>query len=168
MSNELSIPFMAQGEETPAPKVEVAELQALMQACVDQQEVVDAAEKVFENEKARLSELKFKLTKMLGSCGMRTFTFGDKVCTIAKTVTLKNPQGDAKLAFFEELKKRGQFDDLISVNSKTLNAWYKKEFGVSIDDQGEIVYENGVPEVPGLEFPTITEQLRITKKRGKK
>lgn len=168
--DEEVIPFIREGEELPKPAVEVGEIQKLMDQVAMHEDLADKIEQDLEEQKNILKEFKFRLLKTLSTCGLRTFTHDGKTAVIAKSVSIKAPQGDEKLAFFDELKRLGKFDDLISINSKTLNAWYKSEFGVTIDDQGEIVFEKvqGVPQVPGLEFPTIIEQLRINKKRGKK
>ena len=72
-------------------------------------------------------------------------------------LTVKTPKTpEAKKAFFDYLKSKGIFEDLVSVNHQTLNAFYKTE-----REQAE-----GDPnfEIPGLEAPTL--QQGIAFKRG--
>ena len=64
---------------------------------------------------------------------------------------------DSKAAFFKYLDKKGIKDDLLSVNSQTLNSFYKAEKEASIAAGAEEF------SIPGLEAPTVYFQLQMRK-----
>lgn len=83
-----------------------------------------------------------------------------KLGTIYKRVkfSVKTPKTeDDRKAFFDYLKTRGMFDDLISVNSQTLNAWYQSELQNVKDNGGDFL------EVPGLNEITTYENVILRK-----
>lgn len=71
--------------------------------------------------------------------------------------SVKVPQGDERLKFFDYLKQRDIFESMITVNSQTLNAFVKKEV--------EVQLEAGVVDfkMPGIEEPKLTTTLRLRK-----
>jgi len=64
---------------------------------------------------------------------------------------------DSKAAFFKYLDKKGIKDDLLSVNSQTLNSFYKAEKEAAIAAGAEEF------SIPGLEAPTVYFQLQMRK-----
>lgn len=70
--------------------------------------------------------------------------------------TPKDPE--QKQAFFSYLKQKGIFEDLVSVHSQTLNAWYRQELDAALD-KGDVNFK-----VPGLEDPKYVQTLSIRKK----
>ena len=68
--------------------------------------------------------------------------------------TPKSPE--EREAFFGYLKQIGEFNDLITVNSQTLNAWFKAKNEAAID-RGELL------EVPGLKDIGIIKHLSLRK-----
>lgn len=72
--------------------------------------------------------------------------------------SVRIPKDDeAKQKFFAWLKEQELFDDIISVNSQTLNSLYKT--------MSEEALKAGVLEfrIPGIDEPTTYKQLRIRK-----
>lgn len=67
----------------------------------------------------------------------------------------KDPDGRGQ--FFKYLKKLGCFEDLVSINHNTLNAFYKQEFEEA-KRQGNFEFE-----IPGLEAPTLQEYITYRK-----
>lgn len=47
--------------------------------------------------------------------------------SITNRFSVRVPKGDDKLKFFEFLKEKGVFEDMVTVNSQTLNSWYKEQ-----------------------------------------
>lgn len=65
---------------------------------------------------------------------------------------------DAKLAFFEYLKTKDILWEMVSVNSQTLNSWYKKEMDAAIESGADDF------KIPGLGEPTHIKILSMRKK----
>lgn len=72
--------------------------------------------------------------------------------------SVRTPKTDEdKKLFFDYLKEKGLFDQMISINSQTLNSLYKS--------MSEEALEKGIVDfrLPGIDEPTIYKQLRIRK-----
>ena len=69
--------------------------------------------------------------------------------------TPKDPE--SRKAFFDYLKSRDVFDDLITVNSQTLNAFAKQELEVAIENEHDDF------EMPGLGVPTMQQSIVFKK-----
>jgi hypothetical protein len=76
----------------------------------------------------------------------------------AKKLSVKTPKDpESKAAFFAWLDSKGIKDQLLTVNSKTLNSLYEAEF--------EAAKEAGADNfsIPGIEAPTVYTQLQMRK-----
>lgn len=73
-------------------------------------------------------------------------------------LSVKTPNTEEdKAAFYGHLKEIGQYDALMSVNSQTLQAWYKAQLETAqIDGQG-------IPHIPGLTEITSYQQVVLRK-----
>lgn len=82
--------------------------------------------------------------------------FGNIICVTKMSVkTPKDP--DSKAKFFEWLDSKGIKDDILTVNSKTLNSMYNAEI--------EAARERGDEDfsIPGIEAPTVYKQIQFRK-----
>lgn len=86
-------------------------------------------------------------------------SFDSRSGKLIKTVrtSVKIPQGDEKQAFFEYLKSTGHFEALATVNSQSLNKWYKEEMELAIKEKKMLV-------IPGLGMPTTSVGLSFRTK----
>lgn len=73
--------------------------------------------------------------------------------------TVRVPKGDAREEFFNYLKDTGEFDTLITVNSQTLNGWYKRE-QIRAEEEGRLTEF----KVPGIE-ETETKSTVVFKRK---
>jgi hypothetical protein len=64
---------------------------------------------------------------------------------------------DSKRAFLDYLKERGIYDELVSVNSQTLNSFYKKEMDKAIEE-GNVDFK-----VPGIAEPKAFKKIMFRK-----
>lgn len=72
--------------------------------------------------------------------------------------TVKTPkEKEDKEAFFEYLKSKGMYDDMVSVNSQTLNSWYKEEMEAA-KREGNFGFK-----IPGIGDPTAFEYISFRK-----
>jgi SOS response regulatory protein OraA/RecX len=84
-----------------------------------------------------------------------------KSCKISIThkTSVKVPKDmESKQKFFEYLRGKGMFEELVSVNSQTLNAFYKEQFEQAIE-AGDVNFA-----IPGIGEPTLRKGLQVRKK----
>lgn len=138
--------------------MEISELQELCKAAFEQREVADRAKKAYTLEYEKLDKIEQTLIAALEENGLKKFDsqFG-KVGTRLR-FSVKVPQGENREVFFKYLKDKGEFDALITVHSQTLNGWYKQE-------QEKALSEKKMFFVPGLELPTSSTTLVLTKEK---
>lgn len=75
---------------------------------------------------------------------------------IEEKYSVKTPKTlEEKKALFDYLKQQGMYDEMVSVNSQTLNSYYK-----AMSDQAE---GQGILDfqMPGIEPPTSYKQLKM-------
>lgn len=118
-------------------------------------EELDGQRKKKEEERAELDKIILAEFERLDKQSYRA-----RRCNIIKTkrtsVSLpKEPE--AREAFFNYLKDKNIFEELITVNHATLNAFFKAEFENAVAEQ------NIDFKIPGLEEPKIFEYLSYKK-----
>lgn len=103
---------------------------------------------------AELEQSEAKFLDMLKSEDMTSYKSKVGTIGISHRSSVKTPKSpEERKAFFAYLQSKGIFDSMISVNSMTLNAWYKRELDSAIE-QGKDDFE-----VPGLTGLTLTETI---------
>lgn len=111
----------------------------------------DAITQELEQEESKMLEMlgQSDLTSYRGPAGMASISFRTSV------KTPKTPEQRA--AFFEYLKKVGVYDAMITVNSQTLNSFYKSQL--------EQAKEDGLEDfrLPGVDEVTINPILSFRK-----
>lgn len=138
--------------------MEISELQNLCKDVFAQREVTDQAKKIYSEENEKLEALEAKLLAALEENKLKSFQSEFGKIETRQRMSVKIPQAENRELFFNYLKEKGQFDALITVNSATLNSWYKQENENAINNK-KMFY------VPGLEMPTATTILVL--KKGK-
>lgn len=83
--------------------------------------------------------------------------YGQIIMSTLSSVSI--PSGDEKQRFFEYLKEQGIYDEVVSVNSRWLNSYYKKEKEAA-DARGDIFFK-----IPGLGEPF--QKTRLSFKKGR-
>lgn len=99
-----------------------------------------------------------ELLKEMEKTGISKFSL-DGVGTIfqRETMSVKTPKApEEKEAFFQYLKNIGEYDALITVNSQSLNSWFRMKQEAA-KERGEVF------SPPGLELPTTFKQISIRK-----
>jgi len=135
----------------------VLELKAMCEKVVVMREQIEKAKAVYSSLCNQGDLLEAELIDAMAKLDMRSFKEGglNFIRTEKSSVTI--PKGEAKDEFFDYLKKVGHFEALATVNSATLNSWYKSE--------DEAAKARGEPYavIPGLEMPTIRVGLTVRK-----
>lgn len=140
------------------PDVTVFELNAICQKAFELREIIDDIKENLKEAQENYDSVENELLDMLDALGLKSFKSPLGSVETRRRESVKIPQGPAKDEFFNYLKERGQFDALITVNSQTLNSWYKEESAEAIKNQKMLV-------IPGLEAPTMMMSLALKKNK---
>lgn len=72
-------------------------------------------------------------------------------------MSIRVPKGEDKMVFFEHLKKEGSFNDLATINSMTLQGYYKSKA------EEAAAKNEPLPDIPGLKEISFYKQLHLRK-----
>lgn len=148
--------------ENPAPAsaISLEEFQALGVKLWEEKAKLDELEAVASKQSKEVETLKAKVISCLEAAGLDKFAvagFGTVFKTNRFTVTVPKDGADRD-AFFAYLEKQGIFRELITVNSQTLNSYYKKEMEAAIEAG------NADFKVPGIGEPK--HQITLGMRKG--
>jgi len=151
--------------EATAKPVDLVQMDEYVKKLVGIKEEYDRAKAVLDEVSERLESAKLFLIETLKAANKKSYKVdGVALLTVTQTPSVKVPAGlMEKVQFFEYLKSKSEeaFLGLVSVNSKTLNSWYKQEFD-AFAEQGKVGFK-----IPGLEEPSVRESLSIRKDNKK-
>jgi len=115
--------------------------------------------KELDDKKKELSSEATSLTKKildhLENAGMRSFDTGIGAISIRENKSVKI---EDKEKFFSYLKESGEFEDIISVNSRTLNSYYKEKEEQAKQENNLDFLSSGIA---GLSEPKIFNTLSV-------
>ena len=138
-------------------KASIETLQKLCFECKD----IDIELKKLKDKSAELNDEKTQLRKQilehLEEHDLKRFDFGDGKVTIAEKTSVKMRD---KFKFFDWLREKGIFEDIVSVNAMTLNKIYREEKEKAIDEGDASFIIEGLP---GLSEPQTFRDLRFLK-----
>lgn len=147
--------------EKEIPSVTVSELDAKCTAAIVLYNKIKDAESIIESQKKILGQLNDEIHTILKAFNKIEYSMGElgKV-KIQTKKTWRIPQSlNEKLEFFDYLKKVGDFDALVSVNSMTLNSWCDIEY-TKAKEKGLVDWAP-----PGLMQPTEQEKLKLPRRK---
>lgn len=108
---------------------------------------------------SELKKVETKILENLDEYGMKNFSGDWGTVSRTRRYSVKQPGTPAeKGKFFDYLRDQGVFEDLVSVNSRTLCSFVKQE----IESKKEDGIDDFVP--PGLNSPEIIETITLRKK----
>lgn len=146
-------------EENKPSDVTLKELTQLCKDLKEKREDKTKAEKVVSNINSEIAKVQGKVIEYLTEYGMKNFSGEFGTVTRTKRYSVRQPNTpEKKEAFYKYLKERGDFENLISVNSRTLASYVKQEIEAKKED-GQYDW---VP--PGIDTPETVETLSIRKK----
>lgn len=95
-----------------------------------------------------------KMIEMLEASDLTQFRGEEGLAFISYKTSVKTPKTEEdRAAFFQYLKDKGLYDQMITVNSQTLNSFYKAEFAEA-QEKG-----NSDFKVPGINEVEVRPQL---------
>jgi hypothetical protein len=146
--------------DKPMDQVTLQELDLLAQSIFHQRGVSEDLEELLKTSNKTLDRLQAQMIAILDRFGRTNYEVpgvGKLVVSERSYVGLpKTPE--AKEAFYSYLKDKGIFDELISVNSNTLNSFYKREREIAREEGRALEFK-----IPGIGEPSTSTTLRMTK-----
>lgn len=153
--------FQEWEDETPKElsAVTVAEFEALCASLYEQREACDKAKDALEVENSKKSALEMKVKQYLDSMERKNYKSKLGTISIVKEVSYALPKTDEdRTAFFNYLKEKEVFDELISVNHKTYNSYIKEQREMA-ETEGRVLDF----KIPGVGEPSVFEKIRVLK-----
>lgn len=139
-------------------EVTLKEFENLCQELFQLREEKEAIERTLKAKNAEIDKLQSTILLHMKDLEKTSYDSAKGKLVVTTRFTVTTPKGEAKDEFFSYLKERGVFEDLVSVNSQTLNAWYKQEMEVA-RETGNFDFQ-----IPGIGEPTAYEQVMLRKK----
>lgn len=139
-------------------KITVEDLDALVAELFKQRAICDSMSAQWTEENKKLAAMQAKVTTYLKELGRKEYKTPEGGLSIVQKWQVTLPKGEEnRTKFFNYLKEQGVFDSLISVNSNTLQSYYKTEFE-NAKAQGNFEFE-----LPGLGPATLHETITMRK-----
>jgi hypothetical protein len=142
-------------DEKKIEETKLKDLQVMIKTAFDLQTEVKRIEDQASEKQEELDKLKFKMNSILGEHNMSYFKseFGSITRKAEFSVKVPKLQADRE-AFFAYLREKELFDQMITVNSKTLNSYVKEQRDAALD---EGVVDFSIPGIePGIEIYRIS------------
>lgn len=146
----------AEGEAAPTVKEmndlaeEIARLRSEEDEASDKKKAITAKLEAAEN----------KMVELLITNNLKNYRAPAGLASLSFRTSVKTPKTpEQKTLFFEYLRKTGRYDDMVSVNSQTLNSFYKEQL--------ELAKERGEDDVqiPGITEITVNPNLSFKRPR---
>lgn len=125
--------------------------------------IIEEKKTALESLQKTFTELSSQFVRSMQSLDMTSVKMCDFNFYIHETISVKTPKTqEARSAFFEFLKSEGIFEDIISINSNTLNSLYKSYAEKALTENNVLEYI-----MPGIEPPSTFTSLRMKSINGK-
>lgn len=137
-----------------AAESDIITLRCLIEDLQNKRREYEDAKRVASERNAEVEALEYQVMKLMEVTGLDRFDTADTTVTVKEKQSVKVPKDHHKLAFFRYLKDQGVFEDMATINSNTLNSWYRNEI--------ETRRAKGLDEhIPGLEEVSTYYQLSV-------
>lgn len=133
-------------------------LKRLTALAADYKIKVEDLSRELSTAQADLTTVQTEITRTLEALGIDSVKMNGFNFYVQENESVKTPKTlEEKQAFFEYLRGLGLFDEMVSVNSMTLNSFYKT--------MSEEALSKGILEfrMPGIAAPTSYKQLKMRK-----
>ena len=131
---------------------------------VEQLATLRAEEEALDLERKKLTmkldTLEGQLMEILEEQGMSSFVSPSGLINLVRKSSVTTPKTlEQKRELFKYLADRGVFEELVSVNSQTLNSFYRAEEAMALE-RGQFDFN-----LPGVGQPSVRNQLRFTRSK---
>jgi hypothetical protein len=140
--------------------MELKDFNLVVESLFKKRTELEEKEKSLKELSKEVEALKFKVLQILEESGLEKHEIpGMGSVTAADRFSIAHPKEQSeKMAFFKYLKDKDILWEMVSVNSQTLNAWYKKEMDAAIE-RGDVDFK-----IPGIGEPNYIKILQMRKK----
>lgn len=121
-----------------------------------QKQLVDDFKAELSEHQKKLDEMKDLIVEYLGHHNLTRFSTDNITVTKIDKINVKL---EDKFTFFEYLKKNNMFEAMATVNSMTLNAFYKEEMARAISEGKDDF------NIPGVKESSMHASLSIRKNK---
>jgi len=146
------------GESKTASEVTISELKQLCQKYKESRAEKEKIAAELKEQNKALAKIEAKIVEYLTENDMKNFSGEFGQVSLTKRVSVKQPATpEAKAEFYSWLQAKGDFEHLISINSRTLTKYVRDEIEIK-QQEGEYGF---IP--PGLEGPETTRTISFRK-----
>lgn len=146
-------------DEDSNKEISVPEFDQFLKDVFSQREKINLIQADLKEEQAKLDKMNSKVLAILKDLKRDSYKSPLGSVSIQRRSSVVMPKDpDSRSKFFDYLKETNQYDTLITVNSQTLNAWYKQE-----KEAAELEKRSLDFNIPGLGQPSTFETVRLTK-----
>lgn len=142
--------------EEKKSSVTLEEIEALGKKIVAARAEVDRVADIKKELEQNVLDLELKMLEILHETGRTNFPLADGTSVyINRRLSFTIPKTpESKVEFFNYLRSKGVFENLITVNHQTLNSFCKAETEAALA-RGEL------PSIPGIAPPTEYESIGV-------
>lgn len=145
--------------EDDKKEVSVPEFDEIVEKVFKQREKIDLIQMELKREQEILDKMNVRVLAILKELKRDSYKSPLGSVGIQRRTSVTMPKDPTQREqFFGYLREKGAYDALITVNSQTLNAWYKQEL-----EQAQLEKRSLDFQVPGLNPPSTFEVIRVTK-----
>lgn len=142
-----------------ADQATISQFEEFITEFVDQRKKIDTLKLELETESEKLTRIQAKALQYLKTLGRDNYQSKFGLISIVRTSSVALPKTpEDRAEFFGYLKDKGLFDSMISVNSQTLNSWFRQEYEIAQEEKRITEFK-----IPGLKEPATFEKIRLTK-----
>lgn len=140
-------------------KVTVSDLDALVEKIFQQRQKIEALGEETTKLNLELAKMKEQMVLFLKELGREKYATPLGTVSIKERWSVTTPKSpEDRAAFFNYLKEKGLYEELVSVNSQTLNAFFRSEWDAAIEKGEAMTFK-----IPGLDNPKLFQDLSIRK-----
>jgi len=140
--------------------MQIEDLDALCMKIQEAREVVKDLGEQKKSAQSHVDRLEYELLEFLKETNRKNYSGPNGLFYINHRMSVKVPKEEEKRKeFFWYLREKGIYDNMITVNSATLNAFYKDEIDAA-RERGDVDFA-----MPGIGEPTVSEVIAF--KKGK-
>jgi hypothetical protein len=147
------------GEAVEVPSVTVSQLDELCEKFADLKKEADELDDILKEKNEKVKEIGTQIINFLNEFKKPSWKTSRGNFIISNRFTVPTPKSpEDKQAFFNYLKQKGIFEDMVTVHSQTLNGYYRQEMDAALD-AGDVNFS-----IPGIEEPKYVQTLSMRKK----
>lgn len=138
-------------EEKPLSELTLKEVEDIAKTYREKREEIDQQKQVLSALEEERKALERKLVSILEGNQKSSYDSAVGRISLGYRTSIRVPQGDDRAEFFNYLREKGVFEEMITVNSQTLNAFYKQEEQLAREEGRGMEFH-----IPGIKAEAIS------------